>query len=178
LHLANIAAMALNQWIEGHALTEQKMAEGLQIDNDWKKQAQEEKRKLAEQEAQRKSVEPAGVAPITPMPGAMPDPRSAASSGASARAGGAGASRELPQASFATLVQSVVTQALFHLGELAVRGGEPVVNLDMAKHQIDTLGVLEEKTANNLTPEEKRLLDSALYETRMRYVSVASQYIS
>jgi hypothetical protein len=59
-----------------------------------------------------------------------------------------------------------------------VRGGEPVVNLDMAKHQIDTLGVLEEKTANNLTPDEKRLLDAALYETRMRYVSVASQYIS
>jgi hypothetical protein len=47
----------------------------------------------------------------------------------------------------------------------------------MAKHQIDTLGLLEEKTANNLTPEEKRVLDSALYETRMRYVNVASQYI-
>ncbi len=150
------------------------MAEGLQIDDDWKKQAQEEKRRLAEQEAQRKSAEPAGPPPVTSMPGAMPDPRGATGS---SRAGAAGA-RELPQASFATLVQSVVTQALFHLGELAVRGGEPVVNLDMAKHQIDTLGVLEEKTANNLTPDEKRMLDSALYETRMRYVSVASQYIS
>jgi hypothetical protein len=153
------------------------MAEGLQIDDDWKKQAQEEKRRLAEQEAQRKSAEPAGAPPMTSIPGAMPDPRAATARGGASRAG-AGASRELPQASFATLVQSVVTQALFHLGELSVRGGEPVVNLDMAKHQIDTLGVLEEKTANNLTPDEKRLLDAALYETRMRYVSVASQYIS
>ena len=71
-----------------------------------------------------------------------------------------------------------MTQALYYLGDLAVRGGEPEVNLDMAKHHIDTLGVLEEKTAGNLTEDEKKLLDSALYETRMRYVSVASQYIS
>jgi hypothetical protein len=78
----------------------------------------------------------------------------------------------------ATLVQSIVTQALYHLGDLAVRGGEPQINLDMAKHQIDTLAVLEEKTANNVTEEEKRQLDAALYETRMRYVSVASQFIS
>ena len=48
---------------------------------------------------------------------------------------------------------------------------------DLIDH-IDTLAVLEEKTANNLSPEEKRLLDSALYETRMRYVNVASQHIT
>ena len=54
----------------------------------------------------------------------------------------------------------------------------PVVNLDMAKHHIDTLAVIEEKTKGNLTPEEQRMLDAALYEARMRYVNVASQYIS
>jgi len=35
----------------------------------------------------------------------------------------------------------------------------------------------KEKTVNNLQPEEKQLLDAALYETRMRFVSVASQMI-
>lgn len=136
----------------------------LQIDSDWKKQAQEEKRRLAEQE---KATPPA--------PAAAPP-----ASGADPRAGipGAAAGRELPSASVATLVQSVVTQALYHLGELSARGGEPVVNLDMAKHHVDTLGVIEEKMAGNLTPDEKKMLDSALYEARMRYVSVASQYIS
>src|SRR5262249_307981 len=89
-----------------------------------------------------------------------------------------GGAREMPPASFNTLVQSLVTQALFALGELAIRGSSPQIDLDAAKHHIDTLGVLEEKTPNNLTPEEKKLLDSALYETRMRYVSTASQYIS
>jgi hypothetical protein len=46
----------------------------------------------------------------------------------------------------------------------------------MAKHQIDILGILEEKTRGNLAEEEKQLLDTALYEARMRYVSVASQF--
>jgi hypothetical protein len=133
----------------------------LHIDTDWKKQAQEEKKRLAEAEAQRA--------------GAQTAPAAAPSQGA-ARPPGARPAREIPPASFATLVQSAMTQALFYLGELASQG-ESSVNLDMAKHQIDTLAVLEEKTKGNLSPDEQRLLDAALYETRMRYVSVASQYL-
>ena len=75
-----------------------------------------------------------------------------------------------------TLVNSLMTQVLLYLGELAPRGAEPQVNLDMAKFNIDLLGVLEEKTKGNLTPDEQKLLDTALYETRMRYVQIASQY--
>ena len=90
---------------------------------------------------------------------------------------GAKGARQLPDASFATLVQSILTQALFYLGELSPYGGEPTLNLDMARHQVDTLGVLEEKTANNLTEDEKRLIDAALYDVRTRFVSVASQFI-
>ena len=151
----------------------------LQIDTDWKKQAQEEKRRLVEQQKQREQQAPvigssaAGAGTATAAPTTAPsDPRQRSA------ASGAPGARELPPASFASLVQSIVTQALFYLGDLAVRGGEPVVNLDMAKHHIDTLGVLEEKTKGNLTAEEQRLLDAALYEARMRYVNVASQYIS
>jgi len=83
----------------------------------------------------------------------------------------------MPTASFATLVQSIMTQALFYLGELAPSGAEPTLNLDMAKLQIDTLGILEEKTANNLNDDEKRLLDAALYETRTRFIQVSQQFI-
>ena len=146
----------------------------LHIDTDWKKQAQEEKRRLAEQEAKRTAPAPQG-APAAPAAGGGPPGTGAA---ASPRARGAGrGAREIPPASFASLVQSLMTQALFYLGELAPQGSEPMLNLDMAKHQIDTLGVLEEKTRGNLTDEEKRLLDLALYETRQRYISVASQYL-
>lgn len=139
----------------------------LHIDSDWKKQAQEEKRKLAEQEQQRKATAagPAGV-----VSGAAAAPQR----GEGGRA--AGGQRELPPASLETLVQSTVTQVLFYLGELSTRGGEPVVNLDMARHHIDTLAVLEEKTKGNLTEDEKRALDAALYESRMRFINLASRY--
>jgi hypothetical protein len=137
----------------------------LHIDTDWKKQAQDEKRKLAEQE-QKKAAEAAAAAP----PSAGPSGRRPGA------AGGRGA-REMPPASFAALVNTLVTQALFYLGELAPQGGEPVVNLDMAKHQIDTLNILEDKTRGNLAEDEQKMLDTALYEARMRYVNVASQYV-
>jgi hypothetical protein len=133
----------------------------LQIDDDWKRQAQEEKRKLAEQERQQRESAAATAAP----PSANPDD-------ASPRA-----RREMPPASFATVVQSFVTQALYYLGELAPQGGEPSVSLEMAKHHIDSLAVLEEKTKGNLSEEEKKMLDAALYETRMRFVSIAQQMI-
>jgi hypothetical protein len=146
----------------------------LHIDTDWKKQAQEEKRRLAEQEQQKT----AAAAPASPTEPPKPPPSSAESPRERQGARKDSRQRELPPASFATLVQTLVTQALFYLGGIATRGGEPMLDLDLAKHQIDLLGVLEEKTQGNLSPDDKRLLDAALYETRMRYISVASQYIS
>jgi hypothetical protein len=150
---------------------------GLHVDTDWKKQAQEEKRKLAEQEEKRKTAAtaPAGVVPGAASAAAAPS-AGAAPSGRQAGGRGAAGQRELPPASFATLVQSLLTQVLYYLGDLSTRGGEPMINLDMAKHNIDTLSVIEEKTRGNLSDEEKRLLDAALYEARMRYVALASRY--
>jgi hypothetical protein len=154
---------------------------GLHVDTDWKKQAQEEKKRLAEEAEKRKaqqSAAPAGVVPGAAGTGAG----GAGGAGARQAAGRGGAAgqgagqREMPAASFATLVQSILTQVLFYLGDLSTRGGEPMVNLDMAKHNIDTLSVLEEKSRGNLTDDEKRLLDAALYEGRMRYVALASRY--
>jgi hypothetical protein len=133
----------------------------LSIDTDWKKQAQEEKRKLAE-EQQKKAAAAAAAPAAKPVEKAGPGLRGR---------------RDLPAAGFGTLVQSLLTQALFYLGELARDGGEPNVDLDRAKHHVDTLSLLEEKTVNNLTPEEQHMLDAALYEARTRYVNVASQYI-
>jgi len=127
----------------------------IQIDDDWKRQAQEEKRKLAEREA---AAKPAASSKSAPADRTAP-------------------ARPTPEANFAQLVQSVTTQALYYLGELASEGEQPVLSLDMAKLQIDTLGVLEAKTVNNLNPDEQSLLDQAIYDLRSRFVSVASQYI-
>jgi hypothetical protein len=139
----------------------------LHIDTDWKKQAQEEKRKLAEQEAAKKAQSAA--------PAVAPSAAATAPAGSPAARGRT--AREMPPASFGTLVQSLTTQALYYLGELNAPGAEPMLNLDLAKHQIDILAVLESKTKGNLADEEQRMLDTALYESRNRFVSVASQMI-
>jgi hypothetical protein len=48
-------------------------------------------------------------------------------------------------------------------------------NLAYAKHAIDLLGVLEEKTKGNLTLEEKRMLENSLTELRFRYVQAIAE---
>ena len=139
----------------------------LHVDDDWKKQAQEEKRKLVEQEQERAAKTPPAT-PVAPVSADGP----AAASPARGRAG-----REAPQANFASIVQSLWTQAMLYLGELAPSGGEPMLNLDMAKYQFDLLSILESKTKGNLNEEEQRLLDAAIYETSSRFINVASQFI-
>jgi hypothetical protein len=74
---------------------------------------------------------------------------------------------------FSTFVLGLSTQALLHLGEIP----NPVTSaierdLEAAKQVIDILGILAEKTRNNLEPGEQSLLDSALYDLRMRYVEL------
>jgi hypothetical protein len=46
------------------------------------------------------------------------------------------------------------------------------INLDLARQNIDLLELLWDKTKGNRTPEEERLLEQLLFETRMKYVDV------
>ena len=65
---------------------------------------------------------------------------------------------------------------LIFLGEVAHPGtGQPEVNLDQARLQIDLLDLLHVKCRGNLTHEEEGLLERMLYQLRMLYVSRSSQ---
>lgn len=80
----------------------------------------------------------------------------------------------LPAASFVELVNILVMQAMAALGLLTGPGGQRLPgDLGAAKHFIDLLEVLEVKTKNNLTEDEKNLLDQVMYDTRMAFVQVA-----
>lgn len=79
--------------------------------------------------------------------------------------------RELPAASFSSFIASLAASTLAALGE----GPGAEVDLQMARHSIDLLGVLKEKTDGNLDPEEQKLLDTLLYETRMKFVEKARE---
>ncbi len=87
-----------------------------------------------------------------------------------------GEMRELPPASFTSLVNFLMAQIFMTLGGMEdPKTKKRYVDLELAKHHIDTLLVLEEKTRGNLTDDEKKLLDEALYQTRMQYVQIAQQ---
>jgi hypothetical protein len=79
---------------------------------------------------------------------------------------------EVPPIDFNTFVLSLSTSALVHLGVAKGPGGEaPTPELPLARHTIDLLSLLEEKTAGNLTGEEERLLAQVLYDLKMRYLA-------
>jgi hypothetical protein len=78
----------------------------------------------------------------------------------------------LPDVTFTSFVMSLNTAALFHFGELAdPETGRTGRDLTLAKHTIDTLGLLKNKTAGNLTRDEENLLDAVLYDLKLRFVN-------
>jgi hypothetical protein len=75
------------------------------------------------------------------------------------------------QAGFITLVAELAMQASLFMGEIPnPETNEPIEDLNRAKYLIDELGILEEKTKGNLTPEESNALTSVLYDLRMKFV--------
>ncbi len=77
-----------------------------------------------------------------------------------------------PTMSFEQLVQSVYMTSIMQLGGTTQEGQQPQVDILGARQSIDMLAVLEEKTKGNLSPEETRLLDSALFELRMAFLEI------
>ena len=82
----------------------------------------------------------------------------------------------LPPPSFSFLILSLRTQAEMQLG-LMQFGEEEKAEPDLllARHTIDLMGVLQEKTKGNLQIEEQRLLENSLTELRFRFVQVSEQ---
>jgi len=69
-------------------------------------------------------------------------------------------------------MQAEMQLGLIHYGEEKDR---PEPDLEAARHAIDLLGVLQEKTKGNLTIEEQRLLENSLTELRFRYVQATEE---
>jgi hypothetical protein len=83
----------------------------------------------------------------------------------------------IPPANFLFLVESILMQAQVQLGLLSFGENDerPEPNLPLARHSIDLLGMLHEKTKGNLTSEEQRLLENGLTELRFRFVQVSGE---
>lgn len=129
-------------------MSDQPQEKKLFVDEDWKSQVQAEKEALKEK------------------PSVGPQPETSAAESKSADA-------PLPPASLGMLITSLATQAMVSLGLLPNPISNQMERLpNQAKHLIDTLGVLEEKTTGNRTAEESELLEDTLYQLRMAYVAI------
>jgi len=109
----------------------------IHIDSDWKAEAQQEKERLAQEEAD------------APQRGPLDKP------------------------TFMHLVNMLAMQTSVALGGMQGPQGETIPpDPELARFHIDTLGVLEEKTAGNLTDDEAKVLSSVLRELRAVFVQV------
>ncbi len=77
-----------------------------------------------------------------------------------------------PKMTFGHLVQSVYMSAIIQLGGNTPEGQKPQVDLLGARQSIDTLSLIAEKTAGNLSPDEATLIDSAVFELRMAFLEL------
>lgn len=136
------------------------------IDEDWKSRAQAEKEALrmkAEQERAEQAVS-------SPPPSPANAPRSAGQNRAAADDG------PLPPPTFPMHLMSLASQAMVFLGQAPnPLSGEIEPHLSHARHLIDTLAMLEEKTAGNLSAEESRMLTGLLHELRLGFVEAQRQ---
>ncbi len=132
------------------------------VDEGWKEKAQAEKEALTKEQ----TLETAPAAPSTASKAQQP----AASTEPPPARG------PLPPANFTTLVTTLATQAMVSLGQISnPMTGQAETDLPYAKHFIDTLQVLDEKTRGNLSADESGMLSSLLHEMRMAYVAVRNQ---
>lgn len=118
------------------------------IDEDWKSQAKSEKEELKKEEEAAKAESDQDEAKPERGP--------------------------LPPADFKGLVSMFATQTLFALGVITTeetKGREP--DIEIAKFNIDMLAILEEKTKDNLSDEEKKMLTDTLAQLRMAFVQIS-----
>ncbi len=76
-----------------------------------------------------------------------------------------------PEVNFSSFIFSLGSTAFIHMGAIPdPNTGKTEKNLPMAKQTIDLLGLLREKTRNNLNAEEENLFEHLLYDLRMAYI--------
>jgi len=130
------------------------------VDEDWKEQVEAEREELRQKEGE------------APQPTDEPPPEPPAEEAAAESPADEG-EMPVPPASLAFLFGSMYLQGMIALGMLPNPvDNKPAVNLKHARHTIDMLAMLEEKTEGNRTQEESDELERILHELRMTFLTV------
>ncbi|WP_058188104.1 DUF1844 domain-containing protein [Terracidiphilus gabretensis] len=80
----------------------------------------------------------------------------------------------LPPVTFDSLVQQLYLSTMMQMGAGTQEGQRPRVDILGARQTIDLLGILAEKTKGNVTPQEDRMLQTVLFETRMAFLELTN----
>jgi hypothetical protein len=128
------------------------------IDEDWKSKVEAEREEAVRTKASKEGEDTqAGQKTAEPEAGTAED-------------------MPLPPPTLESLVSTLAMQTMVALGLVPdPAGGKTVVHLSHAKHFIDTIAMLEEKTQGNRTSEETAVFDNVLHELRMGYVAIQQQ---
>lgn len=122
------------------------------IDEDWKSQVQREKDELAAKQHQEHASDADDAASASDMPAP-------------------------PPASLEMLVTMLASQAVMAMGQMPNPvTGEMETDIDYARHYIDTISMLEEKTQGNLSADEQAMLTQTVHQLRMLFVSACKKH--
>ncbi len=112
------------------------------VDEEWLKRVEEEKGSPGESRRNRRSATESQAKAVPPK-----------------------------EVNFSLFLSTLALQAYVALGELEEpESRTQKVNLDQARYMIDILGLIQNKTKGNLSPEEERMLSHLIYELRMKYI--------
>ena len=90
---------------------------------------------------------------------------------AETKAESAPASTSQPEVTFPGFILGLSSQVMMYLGEVPDPQGEgPMKDLVAARHLIDIIGLLKDKTTGNLEKDEEQLIEHILFDLRTKYV--------
>lgn len=136
-------------------------------------EVREEYRFLTEKSTSAAAPEPTPPTPPSSVPEAREErrpPEPLFAPGPEAPPDFPGMPSELDGPSFYDLVAMIAEPVAIYLGDARLPDGEVATNLEMARLYIDLLEILRQKTAGNLTAQERAFLEDLLYRLRVRYV--------
>ena len=130
------------------------------VDDDWKEQVEKEKAAAAAGGEATGSTEEAAEPSAVMEDDSVDD--------ADLPPGGG----QMPEASLEVHISMLFSQCMASLGQMPGPDGQPSeVNKPFAKHFIDTVEMLQEKTAGNVSEDEKKMMADVLHAMRMAFVN-------
>lgn len=142
------------------------------VDEAWKERVEKERQEPVSDPGQAAPVGGQAAPASKPQVSDQPQPESPRSKAEPRKRAESAQQKEPAHTEFTFFLSTLSMQAMIALGDVPHPAtNQAQLDLEQARYMVDVLAMLQQKTNGNLTPEESELLQSVLYELRMRYVA-------